>query len=84
MQEASRTEPYRGAFDEDQLSQLADLAQEDEGRTEAVLFNEDQTDAGQPMDMVSMSDFEIMTVLGLGSFGRVMKVKRKRTGEILP
>ena len=61
-------------------SSTAAADEDDEGKTEAVLFNEDQPDIDQPM--VCMNDFEIMTVLGLGSFGRVMKVKRKRTGEI--
>eukprot|EP00760_Papus_ankaliazontas_P027018 PhM_4_TR3108/c0_g2_i1/m.23078/K13303/SGK2; serum/glucocorticoid-regulated kinase 2 len=31
---------------------------------------------------VSLKDFELQTVLGLGSFGRVMKVKEKSTGNV--
>ena len=50
---------------------------DDDGRTEAVLFG--GVDNNQ---FVSMSDFEVLTVLGLGSFGRVMKVREKKTGAI--
>eukprot|EP00672_Neobodo_designis_P025558 CAMPEP_0174836672 /NCGR_PEP_ID=MMETSP1114-20130205/6228_1 /TAXON_ID=312471 /ORGANISM="Neobodo designis, Strain CCAP 1951/1" /LENGTH=573 /DNA_ID=CAMNT_0016070679 /DNA_START=163 /DNA_END=1884 /DNA_ORIENTATION=+ len=47
--------------------------------TEAVLFSRNKQESRKA---VSMADFEPMTVLGLGSFGRVMKVQEKATGQV--
>jgi serine/threonine protein kinase len=50
--------------------------------TEAVLYTR-KGEAGESAPRaVSMADFDLLTVLGLGSFGRVMKVKEKSTGNI--
>jgi serine/threonine protein kinase len=54
-------------------------ADDDDDRTEAVLYNRDGPQAPRA---VCMADFDLLTVLGLGSFGRVMKVKEKATGHI--
>lgn len=50
---------------------------DDDQATEEVLFGGAEGERD-----VSIQDFELCTVLGLGSFGRVMKVKEKRTGSI--
>lgn len=51
--------------------------EEEDNQTQSVLYG--GVDDNQ---LVSMADFEILTVLGLGSFGRVMKVRQKKTGNI--
>lgn len=53
---------------------------EEENSTQSVLYSKDSATSSA---IVGMSDFELLTVLGLGSFGRVMKVREKRTGQIL-
>ncbi|ESL09328.1 rac serine-threonine kinase [Trypanosoma rangeli SC58] len=53
--------------------------EDDLDSTEQVLY------AGRGADKnvnVSMRDFELLTVIGLGSFGRVMRVRHKATGNI--
>jgi serine/threonine protein kinase len=45
--------------------------------TESVLFS-----GADKNESVSMGDFEVLTVLGLGSFGRVMKVRERKSGAI--
>lgn len=50
---------------------------DEDQHTESVLFT-----SNPQQHTVSMADFEVQTVLGLGSFGRVMKVAEKRTGNI--
>lgn len=51
--------------------------EEEDNQTQSVLYG--GVDDNQ---LVAMADFEILTVLGLGSFGRVMKVRQKKTGNI--
>ncbi|PWV03565.1 putative rac serine-threonine kinase [Trypanosoma cruzi] len=53
--------------------------EDDLENTEKVLY------AGSGADKnvnVSMRDFELLTVIGLGSFGRVMRARHKATGKI--
>ncbi|RNF26246.1 rac serine-threonine kinase [Trypanosoma conorhini] len=53
--------------------------EDDLDSTEQVLY----AGAGADKNVnVSMRDFELLTVIGLGSFGRVMRVRHKATGKI--
>lgn len=55
-------------------AQGAQVAEEDK---EEVIFG------GSEQASIGLDDFELLTVIGRGSFGKVMKVKHKGTGEIL-
>lgn len=50
-----------------------------EEKTESMLFSHARHG---PQAVVSMVDFDLLTVLGIGSFGRVMKVRERSTGKI--
>lgn len=53
----------------------AEVAEEDK---EEVVFG-----GTEQVSSIGLEDFELMTVIGRGSFGKVMKVKHKATGEVL-
>jgi serine/threonine protein kinase len=52
----------------------------DDDLTEDVLFSIEGPAATKKS--IGMADFDLLTVLGLGSFGRVMKVREKKSGRI--
>lgn len=62
----------RGASEKPESSNL-----DDDEATLTVLYS-----GVDGNESISMADFEVTTVLGLGSFGRVMKVRQKKTGLI--
>jgi serum/glucocorticoid-regulated kinase 2 len=78
LQQASNNSSS-GAYNSGGLSGGRD--DDEDAATEAVLFDQDGGGATGEQS-VSMGDFDVLTVLGLGSFGRVMKVKHRRTGNI--
>ena len=58
---------------------------DDDMATERVLLvppGLQSSPSGNQQPTVLMSDFQVQTVLGIGSFGRVMKVKEKKTGNV--
>jgi serine/threonine protein kinase len=66
-------------FDEDELDEKKSMASfsRDAVKTSPVATR------GKAAQMYSLSDFEIIKVVGEGSFGRVMKVKRKSDNLVL-
>ena len=56
--------------------EVHDEDDDEDAITEHVLFG-----GVEDNDSISMNDFELLTVLGLGSFGRVMKVRQRKTGK---
>ncbi|KEG09738.1 rac serine-threonine kinase [Trypanosoma grayi] len=61
------------------LQQGEEDYEDDLEHTEQVLYAGSGADEDQN---VSVHDFELLTVVGLGSFGRVMRVRHKATGNI--
>lgn len=47
---------------------------------ETLIFSDEKDDPEKPR--VGLSDFILLTVLGRGSFGKVMKVRKRDTGVI--
>ena len=54
---------------------------EDDETTTDVVYDGSAAGGGSSR-VVGINDFDLLTVIGLGSFGRVMKVRERRTGTI--
>lgn len=66
----------------DELIRVRDRLQ---GKVKAVPVNEDKSQPAPPQETkgkVGLADFELLKVIGKGSFGKVLQVRKKDTGKI--
>src|SRR3989338_4869820 len=82
MDELQRAIDYKPKNDKKGLEQTKLEMKNDTSNSKLLISNNGNGELGENVKKVILDDFELIAVVGRGSFGKVMKVKRRNTSEI--